>query len=260
MAPLLAGQLGIDLFTIPDLDTDQFGSFTREIPRRGSMIDAAREKALYAAAHCGADLAIASEGFFGPHPDFPLVQGNLEIVLLLDRRYGVEIIGQTLTTNVRWVYGIVGNVEDALQLAKKGGFPEHAMVVRRTEHAPQGIVKGLADERSFVESVSRLLARTPDHSVFIESDLRAHCNPTRMGTIRDATQNLIEVMRRFCPICETPGFQCVETIAGLPCRWCNLPTACAAAHRYQCSCCRYESIEPVSERFADPGRCAFCNP
>jgi len=260
MAPLLTSHVGLDVFTVPDLDTDQFGTFTREIPRTGSMIDAARAKALYALAQTGADLAIASEGFFGPHPDLPLAPGNLEIVLLLDRRHCVEIIGQKLTTTVRWVHGVVNNVEDALRLAQRGAFPSHAMVVRRSEHDHDGMVKGLADEQSFVEAVERHLGSAPDRSVFIESDLRAHCNPTRMETIRCATLNLIEVMSRFCPRCETPGFQCVEAVAGLPCRWCGLPTAWPAAYRYRCSRCGYSSTEPVAESFADPGHCAFCNP
>lgn len=260
MAPLLASHVGIDVFTVPNLDTDQFGTFTREIPRTGSMLDAARAKARYAIAQSGADLAIASEGFFGPHPDIPLAPGNLEIVLLLDQRHGVEIIGQKLTTHVQWVHGVVNNIEDGLRLAYKGGFPDHAMVVRRAEHDPGDMVKGLADEQSFIECVRWLLARTPDHSVFIESDLRAHCNPTRMETICQATLNLIEVMGRFCPRCEAPGFQCIEAVAGLPCRWCGLQTAWPAAHRYRCSRCCHESIKPVAEAFADPGHCAFCNP
>ncbi|MEJ5246997.1 MAG: DUF6671 family protein [Caldilinea sp.] len=260
MGPLLAQHAGIELFTLPGFDTDRFGTFTREIPRVGSMIEAARAKAISAAELASVDLALASEGSFGPHPSFELIPGNLEIVLLLDRRHGLEIVGQHLTANVRWVHGAVNDVQQALELAHRGGFPSHAMVVRRSEHEAQGMVKGLKDRDSFVQAVQQLLDANGGRSVFIESDLRAHCNPTRMQNIRCATLDLLEEMARFCPACGAPGFQQIEVIPGLPCRWCRLPTRLPSAYRFQCNRCAYQSTEGAEETFADPGNCPFCNP
>lgn len=260
MGPLLAHHAGIQLFTLPTFDTDRFGTFTREIPRIGSMIETARAKAISAAEMASVDLALASEGSFGPHPSFGFIPGNLEIVLLLDRRHGLEIIGQYLTTNVRWVHGTVHSVEQALELARRGGFPGHAMVVRRSENDPEGMVKGLNEEKTFIQAVEHLLSHNGRRPIFVESDLRAHCNPTRMQTIRCATLDLIEQMAHFCPACGAPGFQRIEAIPGLPCRWCRLPTSLPSAHRFQCSRCGHQLTQPVEESFADPGQCSFCNP
>jgi ribosomal protein S27AE len=260
MGPLLAQHAGIQLFTLPEFDTDRFGTFTREIPRAGSMIEAARAKAISAAEIACVDLALASEGSFGPHPSFGLIAGNFEIVLLLDRRYGLEIVGQHLTTNVRWVHGVVHSAEQALELAQRGGFPSHAMVVRRSENDPVGMIKGLNDEISFVQAVQHLLATNEGRPIFIESDLRAHCNPTRMQNIHCATLDLLEEMARFCPACGAPGFQRMEAVPGLLCRWCRLPTSLPSAYRFQCNRCGYQLTQTVEESFADPGQCSFCNP
>jgi len=134
------------------------------------------------------------------------------------------------------------------------------MVVRRSEHEAQGMVKGLKDRDSFVQAVQQLLDANGGRPVFIESDLRAHCNPTRMQNIRCATLDLLEEMARFCPACGAPGFQQIEVIPGLPCRWCRLPTRLPSAYRFQCNRCAYQSTEGAEETFADPGNCPFCNP
>jgi hypothetical protein len=226
MGPLLAQHAGIQLFTLPEFDTDRFGTFTREIPRAGSMIEAARAKAISAAEIACVDLAIASEGSFGPHPSLGLIAGNLEIVLLLDRRHGLEIVGQHLTTNVRWVHGVVHSTEQALELAQRGGFPSHAMVVRRSENDPVGMIKGLNDEESFVQAVQHLLATNEGRPIFIESDLRAHCNPTRMQTSAVPRSICSKRWHAFVLRVERPDFNA----------WRRFPVCCAAGVVSQPAC------------------------
>lgn len=260
IAPPLAAAAGIETFTLPDFDTDRFGAFTREIERCGSQIDAARAKAHAAADLAGADLALASEGAFGPHPDLPFAPGNLEIVLLVDRLHGLEIVGQSLTTEVRWVHGWAGSVQTVGDLARRGGFPTHAMVVRRHEHDPTHLIKGIADAATLCAAAERLLAANDGRPIFVESDLRAQANPTRMANIRRATLDLLENMARFCPVCAAPGVTVADIRPGLPCRWCRLPTRLPAATVYRCARCGCSAEEPAPEAFADPGQCAFCNP
>lgn len=45
IGPLFSKTLKADLITIDSYDTDQLGTFTREISRQGSQLDAARRKA-----------------------------------------------------------------------------------------------------------------------------------------------------------------------------------------------------------------------
>ncbi|QZT35026.1 hypothetical protein HUR95_07295 [Caldalkalibacillus thermarum TA2.A1] len=85
MAPLLKKELGVKIIVPERFNTDCFGTFTREIDRAGNQLEAARLKAQKALSITGEALAFASEGAFSPHPVFPFVPYNREIVLLLDK-------------------------------------------------------------------------------------------------------------------------------------------------------------------------------
>ncbi len=68
IAPVLDAALGCRVERIGCYDTDQLGTFTRDIPRPGSQVDAARTKARIGMALSGLTVGIASEGSFGPDP------------------------------------------------------------------------------------------------------------------------------------------------------------------------------------------------
>ena len=82
--------------------------------------------------------------------------------------------------------------------------------------------------------------------VFIETDVCAHANPTRMDHIRLATEDLVKKLCSLCPTCGAPGFWIVERVAGLPCADCGAPTR--------------ETRERANRQYADPGCCDYCNP
>lgn len=94
ITPILEQELGIKVIVPPNFSTDCFGTFTREVKRTGTQIEAAKLKAEKALAIMDETLALASEGTFGPHPEVPIVPCNREIVLLLDKTNNIEIIGQ----------------------------------------------------------------------------------------------------------------------------------------------------------------------
>lgn len=71
MAPVLERELGVSILVPAALDTDTFGTFTREVKRLGTQIEAARQKAQKALEIAGETLAFASEGTFVPHPMMP---------------------------------------------------------------------------------------------------------------------------------------------------------------------------------------------
>jgi hypothetical protein len=68
LAPLLEPAIGCRLIHVDSLDTDALGTFTREIPRQGTQLHAARRKAEQGAALSGCRFAIASEGAFVSDP------------------------------------------------------------------------------------------------------------------------------------------------------------------------------------------------
>jgi len=105
------------------------------------------------------------------------------------------------------------------------------------------------------------LEQSKTGKVFVESDLRAHMNPTRMVLIGQATQDLIRRMKSLCPRCQSPGFWVVERILGRPCRDCGSPTNEARAERWACVVGDHAEVRDLeTSRFADPQWCNACNP
>lgn len=85
--PILRDELGLTVGLAAGVHTNRFGTFSREVERTGSQLDAARAK--IAAAFDSAPLArvgIAREGSFGPPPYVPFVAFGRELVLMIDRK------------------------------------------------------------------------------------------------------------------------------------------------------------------------------
>ena len=68
IAPVLESALGCRVERVTGYDTDQLGTFTRDVPRAGTQIEAARKKARIGMELSGLSLGLASEGSFGPDP------------------------------------------------------------------------------------------------------------------------------------------------------------------------------------------------
>ena len=68
VAPVLGTALGCQVERVTGYDTDLLGTFTRETPRAGSQIEAARKKARIGIQLSGLPLGLASEGAFGTDP------------------------------------------------------------------------------------------------------------------------------------------------------------------------------------------------
>lgn len=119
----------------------------------------------------------------------------------------------------------------------------------------KGIVAAVALDRAVREAVARCGA------AFIETDMRAHFNPTRMQAIERATVDLVRRFRSRCPACAYPGFDVTERVPGLPCEWCGEPTQVIKAEVLSCAACGHRVERSVAERLtADPGLCNQCNP
>ncbi|MBP0617895.1 DUF6671 family protein [Jiella mangrovi] len=263
IAPLLEGALGLHVSVPQGVDTDRFGTFSREIERTGSQLDAARRKILAAFdADPDADVAIASEGSFGPHPVYFFAALGSEIVVLQDRRSGLELIGRQADLKTNFGHVTTRSVDDAAAFAERIGFPEHGVIVIGTsggDPAPERYLrKDVSSLEELAASVNEAIAACGE--AHVEADMRAHRNPTRMRAIRRATVDLVRVCRSLCPRCARPGFVVTETLAGLPCDWCGTATNAVRAEVSVCAGCRYRAENPVAAAVADPGHCPRCNP
>lgn len=262
IAPLLQAELNLKTIVPADFNTDAFGTFTREIKRTGDQLTAARFKAEAAMQLVGETLGLASEGSFGPHPAIPYLPCNRELVILLDATHDLEIVGYDFSTDTNYRQQVVNSLEAALAFAQQIGFPSHGLVAMPTADSPEpaAIVKGIVTESELREAVTPWLQR--QGSVYLETDMRAMLNPTRMQAIARATQDLIRKLRSHCPQCDAPGFDVSDRKPGLPCGLCYTPTDLTLATVYRCQKCSFtqDRLYPDGIELADPAQCAYCNP
>ncbi|YAF96689.1 MAG: DUF6671 family protein [Nodularia sp. CChRGM 3473] len=264
IAPILETELGIKIIVPQDFNTDTFGTFTREIKRPGNQIVAARLKAKKALELTSETLALASEGSFAPHPSIPFISSNREIVMLVDKKHNLEIIGEEFSLETNHNHIVVESVAQAFQFANKIGFPAHGLVVMFSEspQCSQQVIKGIITAEKLVEAVNFVLENSPTGKAHLETDMRAMYNPTRMNNIAKATQDLVRKIKSLCPKCSTPGFEIRQRIPGLPCAICYMPTSLTLTVIYQCQKCGFSQEKPFphDSKYADPAQCMYCNP
>ena len=262
IGPVLERGLGVKTLVPEEFDTDQFGTFTREVKRVGDQWEAARAKARAAMAYTKLDLAIASEGSFGPDPRLPLITSGLELVLLVDGKHDLEIAGLYCSTNVNVQHATVCSADEAVATALGWDFPEQGVIVRQSASSDRGMEKEARREAELRAAVERLLRWPWVCSVYLETDLRAHRHPKRQANISAAAEDLVNNCWSRCPQCDTPGFIIVDTNFGRPCSDCGRATDLPVALVYQCGRCGYTETRPVPEvsTFANPADCSYCNP
>lgn len=224
VTPLCEAALGMQIVVPTDFDTDQFGTFTRDIARAGTQYEAAKQKALAACAHTGYDLAIASEGSFGTHPQIPFLPWHTELVLLVDTVHDLEIAGYYQGSDLRVSGQTVRSASEAVAVATAWGFPLQGVILRESETSNRHIYKDIKTLEELEQTAKTLLGRWFRNDLYIETDMRAHRCPARVAGIASATKALIQRCQSLCPDCGTPGFGIVRTVAGLPCGQCGRPT------------------------------------
>lgn len=269
--PILASALGLQVAVLNDFDSDRFGTFSGEIARVGHAKDTVRAKALAALAEAPyGDFGVASEGSFGPHPDVPFVQCGLELVMLTSRDGVVALIGTDLTLHTNFASVNVRSIEDVAAFARRARFPSHGLIVKAcatkndrhtAAHHTGGanLAKGILDWRALEHAVTALLAR--DGCATVETDMRAHFNPTRMESIARATASLVHAASSACPQCQAPGFAVTVVDRGLPCESCARPTQRPVAEIFVCATCAHRAARPtLGPTVAPAAHCDWCNP
>lgn len=259
IAPALAARFGAVAVVPAEFDTDAFGTFTGEIARRGSPRDAARAKAAAAMAATGLDVAIASEGTFGPHPAAPLLPLAAEFLLLVDARTGLEVEAEDVGTETNWAGAAVRDLAAAEAFGARIGFPEHQLVLR-VAGDPAAMRRGIGSRDELAAALAELLRR--GGRVEASADMRADRNPTRMRAIARAADRLAARAATPCPDCGWFGFGFVRAERGLPCEACGEPTELVQALVDGCARCPTAARRPRPDgaATADAGNCPQCNP
>jgi hypothetical protein len=260
ISPLLEQYFNASCYTVEGLNTDVLGTFTGEIERVDSPINTLRKKCLMALEKSNHEIVIGSEGSFGAHPIIGFARANEELVMLIDIKNNIEIVGSSLSLQTNFNGVNVVSLAEAIEFSKLSLFPSHALIIRNKERGSELIYKGITQMIDFKERVTDALHRY--RSIWIETDMRAHLNPSRLAVIKEATADLINKMKSNCPSCAVPGFWIAEVNKGLPCSLCKLPTNSTLSHQYICVHCNFEQEQlfPNDRKEEDPMFCNFCNP
>jgi hypothetical protein len=261
IGPVLNEGLGVNCTTSCGIDTDQLGTFSGEIERLLSPVDAARAKCNLALKVHGVDLIVANEGSFFPHPMVPFLTISEEVIFLVDKRNEFEFYTKRISNNLTAFSELVTNDAQVLSFLEKTDFPNHNVIISGQLDGVFHVFKDFSDAKEVLTKFNALLC---DGSVDlkIETDLRAMNNPTRMLEIGEATRLFLQELLSQCPHCMRYGFVVTEVLNGLPCWACGLPTLSPKEKRKECKGCGHVDNEPfdAQKRWEEPQFCLNCNP
>jgi hypothetical protein len=256
----LEEQLGCRLIHTDAYDTDQLGTFTGDIQRQGSQLDAARQKAKIGMSLTQLRIGLASEGAFGADPFGGLMPWNTELLLWVDEERQLEIKG-VAQGPAQSSSKLIESLEQLDSFASEAQFPSHYLNLRSEDQHHTKIHKGLKDRAALVDAFREIKKAAPNSLLLVENDLRAFGNPTRQGVIRNALKDLLRQLKSLCPQCDSPGYWINKTILGLPCQSCGNKTRCAIGQQWHCPSCLHTQYEELPiQHLADASICDVCNP
>jgi hypothetical protein len=260
LQPILEQALKVKCLISNDFDTDSFGTFSGEIARKEDALVTIRKKCLAAMAYYDCDLAVASEGSFGPHPSAFFASADDELILLIDLKNDLEIIGRKLSLETNFSAKSFTDLSSFFAFLQQIQFPSHHVILKDKEKDPLEIHKDFKSQEEVVQMFHSLFEKYG--TVFAETDMRAMNNPTRMKIIKESAENLVEKTQSLCPKCQFPGFSVTSAVAGLPCECCNFPTKSTLYHVLKCTRCNFEEKKyfPRNVSMEEPMYCDNCNP
>jgi hypothetical protein len=221
-------------------------------------------KARAGMAQAGLKIAIASEGTFAPHAQIGILPAAIELMVLVDDERGAVISESLVSLATNFDRITVAPGDDLAAFLARVKFPSHGIVVRPnvSDNAAAHVWKGLTTGEAVAAAVTRAAALSRDGVAVVETDMRAHFNPTRMASLGVLARKLADRVAHLCPRCSAPGYDVVERKAGLACLDCGTPTSLVASEVLRCDVCGLEEerAPPHGLPGAAPMHCPSCNP
>ena len=260
LKPLLDQNLKVNCVLNVDFDTDSFGTFSGEVDRKDDALTTLRKKCLATMLYYNSDLAVASEGSFGPHPSAFFIAADDELVILIDVKNNLEIIGRKVSVETNFAVREFTDPNLFLTFLEEVQFPSHKIILKNGSQNNFEIYKDISTEAEALRIFRLLLDKYG--SVSAETDMRAMNNPSRMKVIKEAAENLIEKIKSPCPRCQFPGFSVTASVPGLNCSCCSRPTKSVLYNILSCLKCKFKKKKyfPRQIEVEDPTYCDYCNP
>lgn len=274
--PLKAG-LGLVLDSV-EVDTDLLGTFTGEIEREGTPLQTAVKKARLGMSHAGAKLGLANEGSFGPHPYIPFIPGCHEVIVFIDDDLGIEVTESIVSASTNFGHIDARSIEEVGEFLVRVKFPSHGLIVRPNKSSANlvdkvsrmftgkssvaTIRKGIRDKDALAVAIFSCKELSGDGLAHIETDMRAHMNPTRLRVLRTLGIKLARRLRSTCPDCECPGFGITGAEGALRCEECGYPSEAPALEIHTCQKCQFRQTHARKDGMThvEAMYCQRCNP
>ncbi len=247
------------------VDTDTLGTFSGEVERGGTALECARRKCEWALELLGdkVDYCIASEGSFGPHPQMPFIPADQEILYFIDRKRGFHLHMMHLTEKTNYQMKAISSFGELQQFAVSAEFPSHALIIRPNNRDTKDILfKGIETTAALEEAFRKSLKASADGKVWVETDMRAQFNPSRMNAISELADKLARRLAALCPTCTAPGWGIIRAEKGLRCEYCNQATEMIEHEINGCVLCDHTEEQPRTDGLvvAPQLQCGWCNP
>jgi hypothetical protein len=262
IGPAFSEVLGIKIIKA-NINTDQLGTFAGEVERKGTALSTALQKCELAMKESKVSIAIASEGSFGPHPFIPFLACDHEILYFIDRERGFALHQSLLSSKTNYQGKAFSDPKQLRTFCDRALFPSHALIVRPNKSNKKTIVfKDIKSPDVLEEAFLKCCCLSDDGMAFVETDMRASMNPTRMEVIKELADSFAKRLATPCPACYTPGWGIVDTQKGLECQMCGLATEMVKFDVFGCAKCPHNESKPRQNQgvAADPQYCSWCNP
>jgi hypothetical protein len=258
VAPAFKSILDVDVNELP-LDTDLLGTFSGEIERKGTAKETVLAKARMAIAETGNPYALASEGSIGADPFIPFINSDFELMAFVDDELGLEVIESIRSTEIVATTAKVKSVLDIEEFLRKADFPNHKVIVRSPQNPSEFTIKGIDNLEELKSSLTKGFESFPE--LILESDLRAHCSPSRMANIGLVARKLAIRLSNHCPECQMPGWGVVGYEKGVPCSECEeISEEAVKSEILGCAKCAFTTTGTARASEIDPSLCNYCNP
>ncbi len=212
----------MSVFVPPDLDTDLLGTFSGEVEREGAPSEVVVRKARFGMAAAKVSLGIASEGSIRPPAEMSFGIGCHELIAFVDDEAGIVLVEDLFTLDTNFANTKAANSGDIAAFLEKVGFPAHGLIAVPNDRIKVGhddrirlvledvpnqqVFKGIHTPAELDRVVQQCAALSADGLAHVETDMRAHFNPTRMRAIGLLAEQLGRRLARLCPDCGAPGW------------------------------------------------------
>lgn len=262
IAPPFLELLGLKL-TRSTIDTDMLGTFTGEVERKGDALTCVRQKCCLALKENNIPIGIASEGSFGPHPFIPFLTCDHEFLYFIDQERDFVLHQSLLSTKTNHCSAAFSDYQQLQTFCNQALFPSHALIVRpHRSDKKNPIIKGIQTDEGLEEAFIKCCRLSDDGHALVETDMRAHMNPTRMEVIKELADAFAKRLATPCPVCYNPGWGKVSAQKGLECELCGSETDMIKCEVFGCPKCLHKENRPRPDgrEQADPQYCGWCNP